>query len=369
LLVPHGACANNYFWWNSAYSLGLRAPCGTSNANTNYNILSAAQVSVLIDIPTSSVTPGAGQPIRAHWGCNHTDAGCMAFYALGSPDHYSPAAFPFFAVQGILDTAIVNPQVACLLWRGSDPCTIVSGWGHGVDMNTDTPLSPGIGFPFIASHSIGLQAEEIFSLICNPAGIVSNSSSSCGVTLSQPAPSGGADIILTNSDANLAVPGSVTVPAADSQFAFTVTTGTVSSNQTATITASYNGSSASTSVSLVAAASGSVIVSALTCNATQLTSGSSTACRVSLNTAAPVGGATVILTSNSAALTVPTSITVPAGEIQFSFSARAGAIIGDLMATVSATLNQSRVATEIALAELMRGAREHRVDFEALPPR
>ncbi len=73
------------------------------------------------------------------------------------------------------------------------------------------------------------------------------------VTLSGPAPTGGAVVALSSSSSAASVPATVTVPAGATSVMFTVSTTTVSSNQTATITATYGGGSAQTSLSLTPA--------------------------------------------------------------------------------------------------------------------
>jgi len=83
------------------------------------------------------------------------------------------------------------------------------------------------------------------SLTLNPTAAVGGTQSSTGtVTLSGPAPSGGARVALSSSNAAAQVPSSVTVPAGATSASFTVTTSLVLSSTNVTITASYNGTSA-----------------------------------------------------------------------------------------------------------------------------
>ncbi|HEV3468848.1 MAG TPA: hypothetical protein VG148_05975 [Pyrinomonadaceae bacterium] len=79
------------------------------------------------------------------------------------------------------------------------------------------------------------------SVALSPTSVVGGNSSQGTVRLTAAAPSGGAVVALSSSNAAAAVPASVTVPAGSASATFTVTTRAVTANTTATITASYNG--------------------------------------------------------------------------------------------------------------------------------
>ncbi len=88
------------------------------------------------------------------------------------------------------------------------------------------------------------------TLTCNPTSLASKGTSTCTITLNAVAPSGGATVALASNNSALTVPASASVAAGATTGTFTATAGTVSSSQTAVITASYNGSSATASISL-----------------------------------------------------------------------------------------------------------------------
>jgi hypothetical protein len=83
------------------------------------------------------------------------------------------------------------------------------------------------------------------SLTLNPSSVIGGplvGSSTGTVTLSGPAPSGGAQVTLSSSNNGVAsVPSSVTVPAGSTKASFIVNTSIVLFSANATITASYNG--------------------------------------------------------------------------------------------------------------------------------
>ena len=82
----------------------------------------------------------------------------------------------------------------------------------------------------------------VSSLELNPTSVVGGTQSSTGtVTLSGPAPAGGAQVLLSSSNAAAGVPSSVTVPAGATRATFTVNTSMVLVTTSANISASYNG--------------------------------------------------------------------------------------------------------------------------------
>jgi Putative Ig domain len=84
---------------------------------------------------------------------------------------------------------------------------------------------------------------SLSSLNCIPSTLSSGMVSSCNITLTDVAPSGGSAVSLTSSNTTaLAVPASVTVPAGAGFASFPATAGAISRNLTVTITASYGNS-------------------------------------------------------------------------------------------------------------------------------
>jgi hypothetical protein len=82
---------------------------------------------------------------------------------------------------------------------------------------------------------------SIFALACNPTSVTSGTASTCTVSLTQAAPTGGSAVSLSSDNVLLSVPGSVTVPAGAVSVTFQATAGTITTSQTATVTATLNG--------------------------------------------------------------------------------------------------------------------------------
>ena len=86
------------------------------------------------------------------------------------------------------------------------------------------------------------RPSTLSSLTLSPSSVTGGSSSTGTVTLSAAAPSGGAVVSLSSSNTGVAtVPASVTVPAGATSATFTVSTTVVMDTTTVTISASYNG--------------------------------------------------------------------------------------------------------------------------------
>jgi hypothetical protein len=102
------------------------------------------------------------------------------------------------------------------------------------------------------SASLSVTPPTVSSLTLNPSTVVGGAQSSTGtVTLSGPAPAGGAQVMLSSSDAAATVPPSVIVPAGSTSATFTVNTSTVLVSTSSTITASYNNTSQSATLSVL----------------------------------------------------------------------------------------------------------------------
>jgi Subtilase family len=85
----------------------------------------------------------------------------------------------------------------------------------------------------------GSPTLSLSSVILNPTSVNGGSSSTGTVTLSGPAPYGGAPVSLSSNMTAATVPASVTVPAGASSATFTVNTSAVTSSTSVTISASY----------------------------------------------------------------------------------------------------------------------------------
>jgi len=108
----------------------------------------------------------------------------------------------------------------------------------------------GLGTLFRLASTEPALPPTLLSLTPSHYGVVGGSSVSATVELSWAAPAGGA-VVSLSSDSNLAsVPATVTVPAGATRADFTVTTRQTKRTRVATITAAYNGSHVTTTLTV-----------------------------------------------------------------------------------------------------------------------
>jgi hypothetical protein len=89
------------------------------------------------------------------------------------------------------------------------------------------------------------------SLTLNPTSVIGGAQYSTGtVTLSGPAPAGGAQVMLSSSNGVAGVPSSVFVPAGATSATFAVSTSVVLVSTSVTISASYNSTTQTATLSV-----------------------------------------------------------------------------------------------------------------------
>ncbi len=199
----------------------------------------------------------------------------------------------------------------------------------------------------IQTAVVNLLGPRVLSIGCVPSNLGPGQASTCIVTLTENAPTGGSSVTLASDNALLTVSPVVSVAAGASTATFNVMAAAVIPlSQTATITATLAASSRSASLSLAAPAA----VSGLTCNPSVIGQSGTASCILTLTQNAPSGGASVALTSDNTLLSVPPAITVAGGANTGVFSAIASANIGsDQSAHITATLAGSVTSTTISL--------------------
>lgn len=181
-------------------------------------------------------------------------------------------------------------------------------------------------------QSVTAPSPAISSLSC-PSTVISGGSGNCTVALTAAALTGGAVISISDNNAVLTVPSSVTVASGNTTATFMITAGSVSASQAATVTATYSGVSKTAALTLLPSAQ----LSTLSCNPITLNSNQSGSCNVTLTQVAPTSGATVTVSSNNPFLSVPGTVVVPAGASASSFTASAGLLATIQSAIVSAS--------------------------------
>lgn len=212
--------------------------------------------------------------------------------------------------------------------------------------------SPG---PFSSSRRFDAQAQTttdpaLSALSVSPTSVVGGSGAQGSVTLTLAAPSGGALVTLSSSNASVVtVPSSVTVAAGATSATFPVTTTTVTASTSSTVTASWNGVSRTASLAVTPPAA-TASLSGLTLDPASVTGGATSRGTVTLTSGAPSGGAVVALSSSSGAAAVPASVTVPAGATSATFTVSTSAVTADTAVTISASYGGVTRAATLTVA-------------------
>jgi hypothetical protein len=180
----------------------------------------------------------------------------------------------------------------------------------------------------------------------SPSSTMAGIPVTCTATLNARAPAGGAVIQLSSDNPNVIVPATVTVPAGSTVATFTANTLAVSSKQSATITGTLAGASATFVIDVYPGISAVHIAPSTTINA-----GTSIQIQVVLPLPVPAGNtATVQFTSSdSGALAVPPSMVIPAGSDLGYATAISSAGSSGKVVTLTVTYGGSTVSTNITI--------------------
>jgi hypothetical protein len=192
---------------------------------------------------------------------------------------------------------------------------------------------PALVGTYQATYAAGLGVTAS-SVSMNPSSVVGGASSTGTVSLSGPAPSGGAQITLSTSDTTdttLPTP-TVTVPQGSTSTTFTVNTNAVIATANAVISATY-GNTVSAKLTVTPAPA----VASLALNPTTVTGGTSSTATVTLSQPAPAGTVITLSSSNTAAASVPSSITLAATSTTATFTVTSFAVSSAASVTISAT--------------------------------
>lgn len=229
-------------------------------------------------------------------------------------------------------------------------------FGHSVDVDGTTLL---VGAPFanIGSTSDAgtayafLAATSISTTVTFPtAGVTGTKGTTGTVTLASPAASD-TEVSLASNVPSLIVPASAMVSAGKSTATFAVRSTAVTSDTTATVTASGTG---------ITSSQGSLIVRTprvgkVAYDKSSLSMGQTAIGTVTLQAVAPAGGTAVALTYSGSGITGPSSITIPAGASSGTFSVLAGSVASESIVKTEAFPSFSEKSTTITVSPLVFG--------------
>ncbi|MGI4791251.1 MAG: beta strand repeat-containing protein [Janthinobacterium lividum] len=152
------------------------------------------------------------------------------------------------------------------------------------------------------------------------------------VSLSQAAPAGGITVTLaSDTTATATVPASLAIAAGATSATFTVTTGNVTVSSTATISATYSGTTRSASLLTVVP-----LLSSVSLNPATIVGGDPSTATANFNIQAPAGATLTLSSSNTAVATVPATVSVPTGSYSVPFSVSSVSVTTATTVTISA---------------------------------
>jgi hypothetical protein len=299
-----------------------RAPNSFTSAPGTYSVASNGRTSITIGgfslvaylvnlnqvflfVSDSNVLFGPGEPQAAVSFTNSTLKGTYAGFAT-NPVHFGVVVFsgefsadgatPTGSMTGTEDIGAPSGPVSGAAFKatysvapsptnGRGTMTVTSGTGGNaviymisaskfvaVSLNDPNPAV----LLFEQSPPTGTPTPTLSSLTLNPTSVIGGAQSSTGtVTLSGPAPAGGAQVALSSSNGAASVPSSVPVQAEATSATFPVNTTAVAASTPVIISASYGGVTQTASLTVTAAPNYTLSASPSSVTITQGSSGQS----------------------------------------------------------------------------------------------
>jgi hypothetical protein len=247
---------------------------------------------------------------------------------------------PAVAGGQVINLTSSNPSVA------SVPATLTINEGaktgkapitdFPVTSDTDVTLTASVGSEHV-SVTFTVKAPRPVKVAINPASVVGGSGATVTgkVSLSGPAPAGGATVALTVNNAAASAPSSVVVPEGATFVTFNVTHVSVKTQKSPGIKATLNGGSATGQLTLLPPQAKSLTLSQ---NSVVGSAGTVVTGTVTINAPAPTGGVTVTLTSSDpSAASVPATVTIPVGATTANFTVSHFAVATQKIVTLTAS--------------------------------
>lgn len=246
---------------------------------------------------------------------------------LSSPSLASDGTLYYIDPLALVVNAIDTSHSGKLLWSYPIP-----GVGFAFD---STPAIGPDGSLYIASSEnvTALESIHVIDVTLKPSTVLGGASSIGTVTLNLPAPPNGLVVTLGSNRLAASVPGSITVPSGATTATFTVTTTSVNAVTVANIGATP-GVNRTASLTI-----NPIEVSSVSFNPSTVVGGKNSTGTVTLDAPAGNGGLTVALASASNAVSLPSSVTVLAGQTTATFTVATIGVDASTQAAVIASLN------------------------------
>ncbi|HKB10443.1 MAG TPA: hypothetical protein VKD69_07310 [Vicinamibacterales bacterium] len=184
-------------------------------------------------------------------------------------------------------------------------------------------------------------APSLASVTVASPSVIGGGTTTGTVTLTGPAPAGGALVWLNGSlEGRVVTPGPITIPAGSTSATFTITAPDVNAPHWVMIQASYGSGNSGMHGAVLridpdVPATPSLLT--LTTDAPAALGGQPMRGLIGLQTPAPAGGATISLSSDNPVVTVPPSVPIAAGNSATTFVASTSAVTSPSGATITAS--------------------------------
>lgn len=324
-------------WFMRVRALDADRVAGAASNVISFSVLYGNPVGPPPSLISPTGNPTLTLPVTFSWTDGYNPQSSGYEIQVSTSASFSTLVNP---VPGLTNPSIVYTDLPTgqLFWRvrshqgDSSPTTsAVTAWSPTGTLTVSS--AP------VALASINLTRDPLYS----------GAEQSGGVQLTARAPAGGAVVSYTSSNPTaFPVPATGTVDAGVATGAgFTSFAGQVTSPTPVTVTATYNGSSASRTVTVMPP----TLKKDTLQSSVKATGGATMLGRVELAGGgfAPPGGVQVGLSSSSAAATVPATITIPAGAVSAGFSIPTSAVTASATVTISASLGGETAQWQITL--------------------
>jgi len=199
-------------------------------------------------------------------------------------------------------------------------------------------------FVLLSFALIGVANAQLSKIEVDPVAKIGGGKATGKVILKKIAPTGGTPVNLSANSADVTMPGSVIVPAGKNYVSFGIGTVPVATDTPVTLTATSGGITKTTPFTVRAP-----YAAWLSLYPKMVTGGTKVKITVAITGVAPAGGSSVALKSSQTFVKVPATAVVPEGATSIDVSATTSAVAADGTATISATLNGTTVAGDVAV--------------------
>ncbi len=207
----------------------------------------------------------------------------------------------------------------------------------GVASEKQVPITGKLGVTS-ASSTLTVKPAILLSISVNPATVTGGSPSTGTVTLSGAAPTSGMVVTLSSTSSSALVPAKVTVSGGKTTATFVVKTTVVVQKTSATISASLNGTSVSSVLTL-----NPISLLSVTLNPSTVVGGKSSTATVTLSGPAPSSGVTILCSSDQGFAKVPATVNVASAKTSATFTVATTKVDAGSKATISCSLGSLTV--------------------------